>query len=67
VGLASGARSPEYRLRYLDFETGRTTDLARDEGPFFRFWLAVSPDERWILYGDQPFPTSELMLVENFR
>jgi len=30
-------------------------------------WLAVSPDEEWILYGERPAPTSELMLVENFR
>jgi hypothetical protein len=29
--------------------------------------LAVSPDEKWILFSEMPFAQSELMLVENFR
>jgi hypothetical protein len=29
--------------------------------------LAVSPDDRWILYGHPDQVSSELMLVENFR
>jgi len=59
--------SSEYAIRYLDLETGRVADVRRDEGPFVRGWLAVSSDERWILYGESPLPTSELMLVENLR
>jgi Tol biopolymer transport system component len=62
-----GARSFEYMIRYLDFETGRVTNLYRDKGPFLRGWLAVSPDEKWLLYGEWPPATSELMLVESFR
>ena len=62
-----GARSSEYTIRYLDLGTRRVTDLYRDKGPFVRGWLAVSPDEKWILYGEAPPPTSELMLVENYR
>jgi non-specific serine/threonine protein kinase len=30
-------------------------------------WLAVSPDEQWILYSQWPEAQPELMLVENFR
>jgi Tol biopolymer transport system component len=37
----------------LDFGTGRVTELHRVESPFSRQYLAVSPDERWIL----PRPT----------
>jgi hypothetical protein len=57
----------EHTIRYFDFATGRMTDLRRDEGRFDRFWLAVSPDERWVLYSHILPATSELMLVENFR
>jgi hypothetical protein len=48
------------------FKSGRVTELFRDEGRG-PYWLAVSPDERWLLYTKNPFWTSELMLVENFR
>jgi Tol biopolymer transport system component len=57
----------EYAIRFLDFESGEVTELFRKEGPFRHRWLAVSPDEEWILYGEQPLAQAELMLVENFR
>jgi hypothetical protein len=62
-------RTSVYTISFLDFESGQVTELFRREGPFFTFHgdLAVSPDEEWILYGDMPGATSELMLVENFR
>jgi Tol biopolymer transport system component len=66
-------RNPEvgggrrHSIRYFDFATGRVTDLSKDEGRFGRYWLAVSPDEEWILYSQFPPGTSELTLVENFR
>jgi Tol biopolymer transport system component len=53
-------------LRY-DLASGAVTELYRREGPIGIAELAVSPDEEWILYSEQPFSTSELMLVENFR
>jgi Tol biopolymer transport system component len=56
-----------FTIRYLDFESGRTETLFRREGPFWHWSLRVSPDEKWILYGEQPAPQSELMLIENFR
>jgi Tol biopolymer transport system component/DNA-binding winged helix-turn-helix (wHTH) protein len=62
------ARVPtEYTIRFLDFESGQETELYRTGGPFTYHFLAVSPDEEWILYGAQPLARSELMLVENFR
>jgi Tol biopolymer transport system component len=57
----------EFSIRYLDLSSGRTTEVFRKEGPFLHSWLAVSPGEDWILYGEQPLGQSELMLMENFR
>jgi Tol biopolymer transport system component len=54
-------------LQFLDLESGRITELFRRDGLSFHWGLAVSPDEEWILYGEQAKPTSELMLMENFR
>jgi Tol biopolymer transport system component len=62
----SAQRAREYAIRVLDFETGEVRQLFRKEGPFAHHWLAVSPDEQWVLYGEQPFQQSELMMVENF-
>jgi Tol biopolymer transport system component len=62
------ARVPtEYAIRFLDFDSGEVTELFRKDGPFRHGWLAVSPDEEWILYGEQPLAQAELMLIENFR
>jgi serine/threonine protein kinase/sugar lactone lactonase YvrE len=60
-------RREQWAIQFLDLESGRVTDLARKDGPFHHYSLTVSPDEEWILYGEQPIPTRELMLVENFR
>ena len=57
----------EYTIRFFAFESGEVTELFRKEGPFNHARLAVSPDEEWLLYGEAPADTSELMLVENFR
>jgi Tol biopolymer transport system component len=51
---------------FLDLETRQVTQLVQKEGPAFQ-WLAVSPDDEWLLYSEQAAWTSELMLVENFR
>jgi hypothetical protein len=61
------ARWGELVIWHLDIESGQKTDLFRREGPVISELLAVSPDEQWILFGEEPLPTSELMLVENFR
>jgi Tol biopolymer transport system component/predicted Ser/Thr protein kinase len=57
----------EFSIQFLDFASGRTTEVFRKEGPSFHQWLAVSPDEQWLLYAEQPLGQSELMLMENFR
>ncbi len=41
--------------------------MLRRVGSSGHMWLAVSPDEQWILYSEWPEGQSELMLVENFR
>jgi Tol biopolymer transport system component len=59
-------RSSDFAIQFFDLESGRVTELYRDQGPS-RYWLTVSNDEKWILYSENPLWTSELMLVENFR
>jgi hypothetical protein len=59
--------SPDHTIQFFDFESGRTETLFRSKGPFTGLWLAVSPDEKWLLYTTKPMAQSELMLVENFR
>jgi dipeptidyl aminopeptidase/acylaminoacyl peptidase len=57
-----------YTIGYRDFESGQVTELYRLETG--KPWeLAVSPDDRWILYSafGHSVGGSELMLVENFR
>jgi Tol biopolymer transport system component len=63
----TGPFSQEYTIRYLDLQSGHTETLFKREGSFWHWSLGVSPDEKWILYGEQPAPQSELMLIENFR
>jgi Tol biopolymer transport system component len=60
-------RESEYAVQFLDFESGRTTELLRQVGSSGHQWLAVSPDEESLLYGEEQRTQSELMLVENFR
>ena len=61
-----GPRS-EYSIQFFDFASGRTTQVFRQVGGSSHQYVAVSPDERWILYNELPEWQSELMLVENFR
>jgi Tol biopolymer transport system component len=61
------ARREEFTIQYLDFSSGRTAPLYRKEGAAFHLSLTVSPDEKWILFGEAPGQQSELMLMENFR
>ena len=65
--VQSQARRQEYTIQYVDLESGQVAEVFRKEGPFQPDWLAVSPDEEWILFSETPTSTSELMLVENFR
>jgi hypothetical protein len=60
-------RRQEFTIQYLDFGSGRATPLFRKEGVLNHLSLAVSPDEKWLLYGEVPGWESELMLMENFH
>jgi hypothetical protein len=61
-----GPRS-EHTIQFFDFVSGRATEVFRQIGRSNYQLVAVSPDERWILYTEFPEWQSELMLVENFR
>jgi hypothetical protein len=65
--ILSRGRGNEYEVQHLDFASGRTSEVLRQVGSSEHMWLAVSPDEQWILYSQWPEAQSELMLVENFR
>jgi Tol biopolymer transport system component len=62
-----GGRRRDYAIRHLDFESGQVSELYRTEGPVGHSCLAVSPDERRVLYSEYALTQSELMLVEGFR
>lgn len=61
------ALSAELAVQFLDFQSAEVTEVFKKDGPFGYVALAVSPDEEWILFGERPFPQSDLMLVENLR
>jgi len=61
------ARRQEFTIQYLDFSSGGVTPLYRKDSAAYHVYLAVSPDEKWILFGESPGQQSELMLMENFR
>ena len=62
-----GAVGGTYDIRYLDLESGKVTTLFHKQGPVRIRTLAVSPDEKNLLYAESPVAESELMLVDNFR
>jgi hypothetical protein len=53
-------------IDYLDFATGRLTSLYKLAKPV-DLGLAVSPDRRYLLFAQNDFSGSDLMLVEGFR
>jgi Tol biopolymer transport system component len=53
-------------IQFLSFATNHVSNIATFEKPLTS-GLAVSPNGKWILYGQREQSGSELMLVENFR
>ena len=53
-------------IRVFDFKTGAGRVLYRPEKPV-RFGMSVSPDGRWLTYGQYDSTGSDIMLVEGFR
>ncbi|HVF28978.1 MAG TPA: hypothetical protein VM943_12100, partial [Pyrinomonadaceae bacterium] len=69
IYFASPVASARPALKFFSFATHRVTQigvLERDplQGPP---GLTVSPDGRWVLYGQADQSISDIMLVENFR
>jgi Tol biopolymer transport system component/DNA-binding winged helix-turn-helix (wHTH) protein len=52
-------------IRFYSFATGATTTIVPIGLP--EYGLAVSPDERYLIYDQLDDPGSDLMLVENFH
>ena len=57
----------EPTIELFDFATEQVSTVTVLEHTPMSWWISVSADEEWILYCEAPAPTSELMLVENFR
>jgi serine/threonine protein kinase/Tol biopolymer transport system component len=57
----------DYRILHKDAQTGNTREVVRSTGPYSHASLAVSPDEKWLIFARAPHNSAELMLVENFR
>ena len=55
-----------HSLDFFDFASGKSKTLIQDKN-LFRLGLTISPDHRWILFNIWEPPSSDLMLVENFR
>ena len=53
-------------IEYLEFATGKVTTLHTLTKPV-DLGLALSPDGRYLLFAQNDFSGSDLMLVENFR
>jgi len=52
-------------LRYLDFTTGRVTEVVTLEKP--GDWISASSDRKFVLYDQSDRWESNIMLLENFR
>jgi Tol biopolymer transport system component len=53
-------------LRFLSFATGQTRTVVVTERPISEIGLGLSPDERFLLFGQRSQLDSDLMLIENF-
>jgi len=60
-------RRAEFTVNRYEAGSKQITELFTREGSLLPFWLAVSPDEQWLLYSEAQLLRSELRLVENFR
>jgi Tol biopolymer transport system component len=59
-----------YTLWFFDFATRATSQITTIEGPRVSFLItdmAVSPDERWLLFTQRDQLEYDLMLVEDFK
>jgi Tol biopolymer transport system component/DNA-binding winged helix-turn-helix (wHTH) protein len=66
VNTETGAQPALQFLRFADKRVVQVAALDRRPVPFLP-GMAVSPDERWVLYTQEDQRSSDIMLVENFR
>jgi len=60
---------PALRISFFRFASAmaeHVTTMPKNSG-IFGAGLALSPDGRWLVYGQRDRSTADLMLVENFR
>ena len=70
IYFLEGKRGNPSTLKFFDFETRRTTQLATFGGPnnpFMMLGLTIAPDERSIVYAQRDKLELDLMQVENFQ
>jgi Tol biopolymer transport system component len=60
---------PAWRIAHYRFATRATTTIVTlpKDAVVANPGLALSPDRRWLLYGQRDRSVSDIMLVENFR
>jgi hypothetical protein len=60
--------SDEKTLQLLDAATGKITTVATADKPSFGDdGISVSPDDAYIVFAEDEFAGSDIMLVESFR
>ena len=60
-----GSNAPA-SIDFFDFVSGKTKLVIKTGKPI-SMGLAVSPDQRWLLFTEVEYLGSDLMLVDNFR
>jgi Tol biopolymer transport system component len=60
----------KYVLDFFDFATRQTSQIKTIDSPrstFLMSGMTLSPDEKWVAYGQRDKLSFDLMLVENFH
>jgi len=67
MGERESSFRTSYTIQFFDFASGEVTQILRRDGQYDHMFLAVSPDEEWLLFAEDQIGRAELMLAENFR
>jgi hypothetical protein len=60
------AAKPKEKIEFLNFESGKTTPVLSPDKEV-NWGITVSPDGRYMMYVQNDFSQSNLVLVKNFR